>query len=274
LILFIPSGSSSLWFSAERVAMPRDPFVQRIKPDEDGPVLDPKRIRKFYFLLAPVLVPLIVGGAGVALLALADSDAWNVLGGVLIGLGVLLFILYCVYETCLIGLFPARCYLRWLRERIARRPDAVVSADDPDAFFVQIIPREKWDVSMGENAADVGLLVVDEKRQEIRYEGDLERWVVPADSIRSFRLRSFTPPNGIAALNQHTVLMLIVELDDREILESPLAAHPIHFEMWTPGKRRRGAELLEEAIGRLVDPAEWPPVDPGRLWPLIPPAAR
>jgi hypothetical protein len=254
--------------------MARAPILERIEPDADGPVLDPRRIRKFYFLMAPVLIPFLVGGAGIAVVSLTESDEGTVLGGILIGLGVLLFIAYCVYETCFIGIFPARCYLKWLRQRIDRRSDPVVRSDDPDAFFVQVIPREKWTVSMGENATDVGLLRVDEKRQELRYEGDLERWVVPAERIRSFRLRSFTPPNGIAALNEHTVVMLIVELDDREILETPLAAHPMHVEFWSPGKRRRGAELLEDLIGHLVDPERWPAVDPDRLWPLVPPPAR
>jgi hypothetical protein len=254
--------------------MARAPILERIEPDADGPVLDPRRIRKFYFLLAPVLLPLLVGGAGIAVVSLAESADATVLGGILIGFGVLLFILYCIYETCFIGIFPARCYLKWLRQRIDRRSEPVVRSDDPDAFFVQVIPREKWTVSMGEHATDVGLLRVDEKRQELRYEGDLERWVVPAECIRSFRLRSFTPPNGIAALNEHTVVMLIVELDDREILETPLAAHPLYVEFWSPGKRRRGAELLEDLIGHLVDPERWPAVDPDRLWPLVPPPAR
>jgi len=254
--------------------MARAPILERIEPDADGPVLDPRRIRKFYFLMAPVLLPLIVGGAGIAVVSLIESAEGTVLGGILIGLGVLLFIAYCVYETCFIGIFPARCYLKWLRQRIDRRSDPVVRADDPDAFFVQVIPREKWTVSMGENAADVGLLRVDEKKQELRYEGDRERWVVPAECIRSFRLRSFTPPGGLPAMNEHTVVMLIVELDDREILETPLAAHPVHFEYWSPGKRRRGAEVLEDLIGHLVDPERWPAVNPDRLWPLVPPPVR
>ncbi|HVK13462.1 MAG TPA: hypothetical protein VM597_32215 [Gemmataceae bacterium] len=254
--------------------MARAPILERIEPDADGPVLDPRRIRKFYFLMAPVLLPLIVGGAGIAVVSLTESAEGTVFGGILIGLGVLLFIAYCVYETCFIGIFPARCYLKWLRQRIDRRSDPVVRADDPDAFFVQVIPREKWTVSMGENAADVGLLRVDEKKQELRYEGDRERWVVPAECIRSFRLRSFTPPGGLPAMNEHTVVMLIVELDDREILETPLAAHPVHFEYWSPGKRRRGAEVLEDLIGHLVDPERWPAVNPDRLWPLVPPPVR
>lgn len=254
--------------------MSRVPTLQRIDPDEDGPVLDPRRIRRFYFLMLPVLAPFAVGGAGIAVLVMSDSDEGTVLGAMLLGLGVILFVLYCVYETCLIGVFPARCYLKWLRLRIDRRPDAIVLSDDPDAFFVQIIPREKWTVSMGENAGDVGLLRLDGRRQELRYEGDLERWVVPAEAVRSFRLESFTPSGGLPTLNRYTVVMLVVDLDDGEVLETPLAAHPIHLELWTSAKRRRGAELLAEAIGHLVNPTRRPPVEADRLWPLIPPPAR
>jgi hypothetical protein len=254
--------------------MQREPAIQRIRPDDSGRVLDRRRIRRFYLLMLPVLAPVLAIALGGVVLGAMDLEHGDIIGGSLIGFGVLLFIGYCIYETFLIGYYPARCYLQWLRERIDRRPDALVVSDDPDAFFVQIIPREKWTVVMGENASDVGLLVLDKKRDELRYEGDLERWRVPSECVRSFHLRSFTPPGGLPALNEYTVVMLIVELDDRETWETPLACHPIHFEFWTPGKRRRGAELLQGAIGHLVDPDRWPPIDDADLWPLRPPDKR
>jgi hypothetical protein len=251
--------------------MRREPVIQRIKPDETGRVLDRRRIRRFYLLLLPVLLPLFVGAAGVVVLEVVDDPEGSVIGFSLFALGVGLLVAYCVYESFLVAHYPARCYLRWLRERIDRRPDAVVKSDDADAFFVQIIPRENWTMMMGENAADMGLLRVDPKQRELRYEGDVERWTIPAEAIRSFRLRSFTPPGSLPFMNAYTVVVLIVELDDREIWETPLAAQPIHFELWTPGKRRRSAELLEDVIGHLVDPEGWPAVKSERLWPLRPP---
>jgi hypothetical protein len=253
--------------------MSRQPRFQRIRPDETGRVLDRRRIRRFYFLMLPALVPVLMVVAGAIIIWGLDLPDGTLIGGSLIGLGIVLFIGYCVYETYLIGFFPARCYLRWLRERIDRRPDAIVPAADPDAFFVQIIPRENWTVAMGENAGDVGLLRIDPTRRELRYEGDLERWTVPAECVRSFRVRSFTPPSGMAALNKYTVLMLVVELPDGDTWETPLACHPIHFEFWTPAKRRRGAELLRDCIGNLVEPQRWPTVDERELWPLRPPGA-
>lgn len=184
---------------------------------------------------------------------------------------MLLLVAYSVYESCLVAHYPACCYLRWLRERVDRRPDAVVKSHDSGAFFIQIIPRENWSVMMGENAADLGMLRVDQKQREPRYEGDVERWTIPAESIRSFGLCSFTPPGSIPGMNQFTVVVLVVELDVRESWEAPPAAQPIHFEFWTPEKRRRGAELLDGVIGHLVDPERWPAVEDECLWPLRPP---
>ena len=253
--------------------MRREPSIKRLKPDESGRVLDKRRIRRFYLLMLPVLLPLLFMGAGALIIWGLEIPNGELIGGIVAGIGFILLILYCVYETCLIGYYPALCYLRWLRERIERRPNAIVAADDPDALFVQIIPREKWTVSMGENAADVGLLVIDKKRDELRYEGDLERWTIPADCIRSFRLHSFTPPAGMAYLNEFTVVVLVVDMEDGDTWETPLACQQVRFELWTGGKRRRGAELLRRAIGHLVDPGKWPPVDEEEMWPLRPPPA-
>ncbi|MBO0701280.1 MAG: hypothetical protein J2P46_22975 [Zavarzinella sp.] len=252
--------------------MTREPVIQRIRPDETGRVLDRRRIRKFYFLMLPVLLPFLVGGLAAYLIWGIETEQATIIGGILFGLSVLLFIAYCVYESFFISVYPARCYLRWLRERIDHRRNAIVAADDPDAFFVQIIPRENWKVSMGENASDMGLLVIDYKRDELRYEGDVERWTVPAECIRSYKLRSFTPPNGLPFLNQFTVVLLQVELDDRDIWESPLAAQPIHVEMWTPAKRRQRAEVLQDAIAHLVDPSRNPALEDEALDRLRPPA--
>jgi hypothetical protein len=253
----------------------REPVIQRIEPDETGRVLDRRRIRRFYLLMLPVLVPLLTMGAGALIIWGLDLPDGTLIGGIVLGLGALLLVAYCVFENCYIGHYPAKCYLRWLRERIERRPDAVVRADDPDAFFVQIIPRENWTVSMGENAGDIGLLRIDSARRELRYEGDLERWVVPAASVVSFRVRSFTPPGGMAAMNQYWVCELLVDLNDgRDPWETPLACHPIHFESWSPSKRKRGAQLLRRCIGHVVEPDRFPPLDEDELWPLRPPATR
>ena len=241
--------------------MDRVPKYRRIKPDELGRVLDKRRIRRFYVLMLPILLPIGAGAAGGLVLGFMEGPDANPLGISLICLAAVLFAVYLVFESFLIGYYPANCYLRWLRERIDRRTDAVVASDDPDALFVQIIPREKWEVSMGENASDVGLLLLDHKKRELRYEGDLERWTVPTECVRAFRLHSFTPPGSPSLMQKFTVVDLIVEDEDGKTWETPLACHPIQFELWTPGKRRVRAQILRELIGNLVDSKQWPAVD-------------
>jgi hypothetical protein len=223
--------------------------------------------------MVPALLPILMIGAGAVIIWGLDVPDGEMIGGIVAASGFVLLIAYVVFETYFISHYPARCYLRWLRERIERRADAVVKADDPEAFFVQIIPRENWTVTMGENASDMGLLRVDRARGELRYEGDLERWVIPADRVISFKLRTFVPPGGISAVNGFWVVELVVELDDDEPWETPLAAQAIHFERWSPAKRKRGAELLRRSIGHVVDPDRWPAVEPEELWPLRPPDA-
>jgi len=233
-------------------------------------VLAPGRVRRFYLLMLPALLAVLFCGFGGWLAS--TEDELMILGIALIAVGVAMGLAYLIFESFFIGVLPARCYLRWLRERIDRRPDAVVTSDNPDALFVQHIPRRNWKVSMGENAGDVGLLLIDYGRGVMLYEGDDERWVIPGESIRSFKLESFTPPNGVDALNRHTVVMLKVDVDDEEDpLVTPLAGHPIHWRPWTPRSREDAAKRLRKAIGHLVDPERWPRPTAEDLYPLLPP---
>jgi hypothetical protein len=250
--------------------MRHEPIFQRLKPDKSGCVLDRKRVGQAYLHLLRVVLPLSVMAAG-ALFAWGVGQ-WEAAGIITVfGLGVLLVFATCFYECFFIGYYPARCSLRWLRERIDRRPDAIVKSDDPDACFVQMIPRENWTDAIDEHPSDVGLLVLDRGCDELRYEGDVERWTLPAESIRTFDLHAFKAPGPRGTTNEIAVVVMVVELDHDKTREIPLACHPIHLEFWSPGKSERGAELLRRVIGNLVDPGHWPPVPDKELWPLRPP---
>jgi hypothetical protein len=247
----------------------REPLVLSLHEDDGERVLAPGRVRRFYWLFAPLVLSFISCGVGGWLVT--GAEWMPIVGAVLLGVGVLLGIGYVIFESFYISVIPARCYLRWLRERIDQRTDAVVTADDPNAFFVQLIPRKNWEVNIGENASDVGLLLLDHRNRLMKYEGDIERWVVPAECILSFRLRSFTPPAGMDFLNRHTVLMLRFQGEDDTVVLRPLAAHPLYWEPWTPRSRERAAECLEDAIGHFVDPDHWPRPYEQDLAMLIPP---
>jgi hypothetical protein len=78
----------------------------------------------------------------------------------------------------------------WYLRRVARgeiksRPDALVDPDDPEAIFVELVPRPNWNRLMLETATDVGFLLVEETRREVLFEGDGERMRIPAGAILS-----------------------------------------------------------------------------------------
>lgn len=247
----------------------RKPIVVALDADESERVLAPHRLRRFYLLLVPLLLSFISCGAGGWLIF--DAQELPIAGILLIFFGMLLAAGYFVFETFFIGVIPARSYLHWLRERIDQRPDAVVAADDPEAFFVQHIPHKNWNVNIGENASDVGLLLLDHQNGLMKYEGDVERWIIPAECIGSLRLDSFTPSAGIDFLNRHTVVMLRIEADNAKAILRPLAVHPLYWRPWTPGAREEGARQLREAIRHFVDPEKWPRPFDEDLDLLIPP---
>lgn len=250
--------------------MERRPIIVSLASQSQDRVLAPGKVNRFYFLFVPLVLSLASCGLGGWFVV--EADVLFMPGVALLGVGILLGVGYLVFETFFIGVLPARCYLRWLREKIDQRPDAIVASYEPGALFVQYIPRTNWDVSFGANAADVGLLMLDHRDRLLKYEGDAERWIIPTESILSVKLDSFTPASGIDLLNRHTVVMLRFELDeDEEVMLRPLAAHPIRWRPWTAGAREASARRLREALLHLIDPKKWPQSTDDDLQPLLPP---
>src|SRR5262245_3028062 len=100
--------------------------------EDDGErVLAPRRLRRFYLFFVPLILSFVFCGAGGWMLH--EEGDLSIPGILCLVVGFLLAIAYGFFETFFIGILPARCYLRWLRQRIDDRADAVVAADDPDA---------------------------------------------------------------------------------------------------------------------------------------------
>jgi hypothetical protein len=77
---------------------------------------------------------------------------------------------------------------RWLRyvarRKIRRRADSLVDPGASDARFVEIVPRANWDVrGLSENATDVGFLSFDFDGRFILFEGDTQRYRIPASAL-------------------------------------------------------------------------------------------
>ena len=76
------------------------------------------------------------------------------------------------------------------------RPDSIVAADNPDAIYVEIVPRAHWAGLLQDRATDGGLLLIDEKRQELRFEGMKQRYRVPTAAIVNCKAEVTQPQAG------------------------------------------------------------------------------
>ncbi len=103
---------------------------------------------------------------------------------------------------------------------LSRRYGKLVEPDDPDAIFVEIIPRINWGKVKLENATDIGLLVVDKWRKELRFEGDKARWRVPAAALVRCELESFLMGESEIKVRVHCAVVYAMHNDG--IWEMPL----------------------------------------------------
>jgi hypothetical protein len=139
---------------------------------------------------------------------------------------------------------PGTAYvLGVLRRQCRERPDALVSPDEPGVLAVEIIPRCNWQRAMLENATDIGLLALDFGRRELRFEGDKDRYRIPAESLGPCTVELMSG-RGDAASVYGAVLQVDVGGRMRELPLNPLAG--------VPGTNRaEKAETLRQQIERL-----------------------
>lgn len=71
-----------------------------------------------------------------------------------------------------------------LRRAIASRPSPLVDHSDSRAIFAEMCPRRHWNGPSPANGEyNQGLMLVDGNERVIRFEGDYQRYWIPADSI-------------------------------------------------------------------------------------------
>ena len=155
---------------------------------------------------------------------------------VLLGVGWLLGL---VYDKRCPGL-PRRRYLGWRTARIlACRPQRVVSPGEPGAFFVQVVPRERWPIPMMEDATDRGWLAVDRANARLLFEGVRERWIIPVACLETCSRFEFQG-------NMLTVYVILVVREGERIVEIPLRTFdPAKVTHRDEDKRQEAAALFE-----------------------------
>jgi hypothetical protein len=114
----------------------------------------------------------------------------------LIALGGAAFCVSVAFVFIDSSIFGNRYLRNVLRRELGRRTSVLVDPNDPDALFVECVPKLNWGKLMLDNARDAGLMVVDRQRREIRFEGDKERWRIPAGAIQYCELEVFIQQQG------------------------------------------------------------------------------
>lgn len=199
--------------------------------------------------------PLILGLGTAAGLAYAGFEWRDEAGdaGLAVGcvLGAVTAVATLVYMAGYADYLPSRVYYARSRAAVAARPDAIVDPDDPDAAYVQMIPRANWGKVMLENAAEVGFLKVDHGRRVILYEGDRERWVIPAESILSLAVEEYrVPANGEEAAT-YAAAVVTADVGGR-VWEAPLSYRHIWFGKRGVRERRQLAAALRDVLAEIL----------------------
>lgn len=79
---------------------------------------------------------------------------------------------------------------RLLLKAISSRPDPLVAAGDPAAITAEMCPRKIWLLEGNSPCEDsnLGLMLLDQERRALIFEGDYERYWIPADAILAARI--------------------------------------------------------------------------------------
>jgi hypothetical protein len=206
------------------------------------------------------LIPLVTFFGGLALVAAGVWGLWRgwsggtALGCIVVGLGS--FTLGAIHGTKYTGLLEAWYARSRLLRTLERRPDTVVDlhGEGAEPLMVNFTRRENWLAVKLDVRDDAGLLTIDERRREVRIEGDKRRYVIPFASVHECRPECFHHPLDKQLLNQYWYVRLLVLVDgeERELLFSPT------FTDWRPRTNENRRLAAEELCGRIAPAPDLP----------------
>jgi hypothetical protein len=172
------------------------------------------------------------------------SPATKLLGIILItfgGMWLCVSMAITFIDSSMVGTRYAR---KVLLQELSRRTSLMVDPNDPDAIFVESVPKMNWGKMMLDNAGDVGLLVVDQQKREIRFEGDKERWRIPAAAITYSQFEVFVQQQGHSKTKYYYA---VVRVNHRGgFWEAPI--RPRGKTGLFSGRRKKATRRLFEAI--------------------------
>ncbi len=224
-----------------------------IKPSPPGPEGSALSRRNLIVgnLIAFSVIGMLLGG-GVAvlggLLFLAGPDNWPI--ALRISLTVILVILGLPVAIVggIIGIknpsaLGNRYMLAVCRRILGRRTDRIVNINDPDAMFVESVPRKNWGRAMLETADDIGFLRIDAQRREILFEGDRERIRIPADAILSCDIQEVSAGGDAQRIGVVHAIVVVRASHNSAVWEWCVTSRWTDFVTNNENRRARAEEL-------------------------------
>ena len=226
-------------------------------PEHAGQVLSRKNVIFASLSLFAMLVG-IFGGLGLVLWGVTTgfpdnhesvSASAKQLGIILISVGGACFIASLVMIFIDSSFFFNRHMRNTLRREIGSRTSVLVDANDPEALFVECVPKTNWGKLMLDNAGDVGLMVVDQRKREIRFEGDKERWRIPAAAITHCGFEVFVRQQGNYSSK---IFYVVLQVNHRAgFWEAPIRPRG-KLGLFSGARKKATADLLQ-AIQSILD---------------------
>jgi hypothetical protein len=231
-----PSSTASL---AEITPVPRN---------EAGQVLSEGHIWIATLVTLLPLVTAIVGGGGLiasGIYFFADHN--QLLTGLFVVAGLAVGAASIQVLLRFQQVLPSR-YLRSVARRaFAHRAQPLVRFGDPDAEFVDIVPRSNWGRTMKEPATDIGLLRIDSARRQLLFEGDAKRYRIPFEAVTNCTVESIRMDTDQWGTDLYYLTLLEIETSGGA-RELPLSSRHVQFQSRRMAERQAEAEALCERI--------------------------
>ncbi|HLN29717.1 MAG TPA: hypothetical protein VK395_18370 [Gemmataceae bacterium] len=139
------------------------------------------------------------------------------------------------------GVYADRWRLRRLRQEIEQRSDHWVSAQDPEAIYVSIIPRENFAKFKWTMDSDLLLARFDAEKHRLLMEGDSDRYRIPWAAVFACQPLCFYHPTDHQHRNQLWMVRLLVQMEQGQ-QELLLSVGQTDFRNRTNQRRLRAAQ--------------------------------
>lgn len=269
-----PAGGPAAPFASSFVAAePPSRFVESLPKEWGDQVLSTRnRIRA----AAASFIPVVSAAAGLTMIGVGLwRQPWAVPAGaevplvdwLLLGGGALAaaFGVYVCWQN--VDFFNFRFGQRVTRRAIQARASAIVNPDDPDAVYVDVVPRKRWANVLSDSPSDVGFVKVDLASRTLLFEGVRQRYRIPGDALASCEVE---PINAMAGRFTTYVTVIRAQAAADSFgdagspgagppkWEAPLLPRPTRLGKYGPIQRRGLPEQLQARIRAIMRPSGQP----------------